>query len=562
MTRPRPRSAPASVLLVLLLAAALPAAAAKPAAPAQEIDALLAKAIPADGPGVAAIAVKDGKTVFRKAYGMANLELGVPLSPDSVFRLGSITKQFTAVAVLMLAEEGKLSLSDPITKHLPGYPTQGHTITVEHLLTHTSGIRSYTGLPGYMTGPKIRTDLTTAELVEVFAKEPMDFAPGAEWRYNNSGYVLLGAILEKVSGKPYGELLAERIFRPLGMKSTRVGDEGPILARRAAGYTRDGEAVANAPFLSMTQPHAAGALVSTVDDLALWDAALSTEKLVKKESLEKAWTPAVTRDGRPTRYGYGFGVSTLRGARSIEHGGGINGFSTYAVRLPGEKVYVAVLANSDAPAADPTALGKEIAALLIGKPFPARVAVPVEPKLLERWVGFYRFDPQTTRTITAEGGKLFSQRSGGPRLELKPLSESEFFFSGSLTRISFVAGADGKAKEALFYPEGADEAEKGVREGDVPAPPSETKVDPALYDLYAGEYELAPGFVLTVRRDGSRLLTRATGQEELEVFPASETEYFLKVVDARITFVKGSDGKVTGLVLRQGGREMPAKRTR
>ena len=562
MTRPRPRSAPASVLLVLLLAAALPAAAAKPAAPAQEIDALLAKAIPADGPGVAAIAVKDGKTVFRKAYGMANLELGVPLSPDSVFRLGSITKQFTAVAVLMLAEEGKLSLSDPITKHLPGYPTQGHTITVEHLLTHTSGIRSYTGLPGYMTGPKIRTDLTTAELVEVFAKEPMDFAPGAEWRYNNSGYVLLGAILEKVSGKPYGELLAERIFRPLGMKSTRVGDEGPILARRAAGYTRDGEAVANARFLSMTQPHAAGALVSTVDDLALWDAALSTEKLVKKESLEKAWTPAVTRDGRPTRYGYGFGVSTLRGARSIEHGGGINGFSTYAVRLPGEKVYVAVLANSDAPAADPTALGKEIAALLIGKPFPARVAVPVEPKLLERWVGFYRFDPQTTRTITAEGGKLFSQRSGGPRLELKPLSESEFFFSGSLTRISFVAGADGKAKEALFYPEGADEAEKGVREGDVPAPPSETKVDPALYDLYAGEYELAPGFVLTVRRDGSRLLTRATGQEELEVFPASETEYFLKVVDARITFVKGSDGKVTGLVLRQGGREMPAKRTR
>ncbi len=560
MTRPRPRLVSASALF-LLLAAALPAAAAKPAAPAQEIDALLARAIPADGPGVAVIAVKDGKTVFRKAYGMANLELGVPLVPDSVFRLGSITKQFAAVAVLMLAEEGKLSLSDPITKHLPGYPTHGHVITVEHLLTHTSGIRSYTGLPGYMTGPKIRADLTTAELLEVFSKEPMDFAPGAEWRYDNSGYVLLGAILEKVSGKPYGELLAERIFRPLGMKSTRVGDEGPILARRAAGYTRDGETVANARFLSMTQPHAAGALVSTVDDLALWDAALYGEKLVKRASLEQAWTPAVTRDGKPTRYGYGFGVSTLRGARSIEHGGGINGFSTYAVRLPDEKVYVAVLANSDAPAADPTTLGKEIAALLIGKPFPARVPVPVDPKLLERWVGVYRFDPQTTRTITVDGGKLFSQRSGGPRLELKPLSASEFFFDRSLTRISFVA-PDGKAKEALFYPEGADAAEKGVREGDVPAAPTEAKVDPALYDLYAGEYELAPGFILTVRREGSRLLTRATGQEEFEVFPASETEFFPKVVDARITFVKGSDGKVTGLVLRQGGREMPAKRLR
>ena len=561
MTRPRPRPAPACALLVLLLAAAFPAAAAKPAAPVEKLDALLARAIPGDGPGVAVIAVKDGKTVFRKARGMANLELGVPLSPDSVFRLGSITKQFTAVAVLMLAEEGKLSLADPITKHLPGYPTHGHVITVEHLLTHTSGIRSYTGIPGYMTGPKIRADLTTAELVEVFSKEPMDFAPGGEWRYNNSGYVLLGAILEKVSGKPYGELLAERIFRPLGMKSTRVGDEGPILAKRAAGYTRDGEKVANARFLSMTQPHAAGALVSTVDDLALWDAALYGEKLVKRASLERAWTPAVTRDGKPTRYGYGFGVSTLRGARSIEHGGGIFGFSTYAVRLPDEKVYVAVLANSDGPAADPGTLGKEIAAILIGKPFPARVPVPVDPKLLERWVGVYRFDPQTTRTITTEGGKLYSQRSGGPRLEVKPLSESEFFFDGSLTRIAFVA-PDGKAKEALFYPEGADEAERGVREGDVPAAPSEVKVDPALYDLYAGEYELAPGFVLTVRRDGNRLLTRATGQEEVEVFPASETEFFLKVVDARITFVKGPDGKVTSLVLRQGGREMPAKRTR
>ena len=561
MTRPRPRPAPACALLVLLLAAAFPAAAAKPAAPVEKLDALLARAIPGDGPGVAVIAVKDGKTVFRKARGMANLELGVPLSPDSVFRLGSITKQFTAVAVLMLAEEGKLSLADPITKHLPGYPTHGHVITVEHLLTHTSGIRSYTGIPGYMTGPKIRADLTTAELVEVFSKEPMDFAPGAEWRYDNSGYVLLGAILEKVSGKPYGELLAERIFRPLGMKSTRVGDDGPILARRVSGYTRDGETIANARFLSMTQPHAAGALVSTVDDLALWDAALYGEKLVKRASLERAWTPAVTRDGKPTRYGYGFGVSTLRGARSIEHGGGIFGFSTYAVRLPDEKVYVAVLANSDGPAADPGTLGKEIAAILIGKPFPARVPVPVDPKLLERWVGVYRFDPQTTRTITTEGGKLYSQRSGGPRLEVKPLSESEFFFDGSLTRIAFVA-PEGKAKEALFYPEGADEAEKGVREGDVPAAPTEAKVDPALYDLYAGEYELAPGFVLTVRRDGNRLLTRATGQEELEVFPASETEFFLKVVDARITFVKGPDGKVTSLVLRQGGREMPAKRTR
>ncbi len=555
----RARAGALPVLLAIPVLAFALASAAGLATTAEAIDAMLAKAIPADGPGAVVIAVKDGRTVFRKAYGMANLELGVPLSPGSVFRLGSITKQFTAVAVLMLAEEGKLALSDPITKFLPDYPAQGHVITIEHLLNHTSGIRSYTDIPGYMNA-RIRADLTTQELVEAFAREPMDFAPGERWQYNNSGYVLLGAVIEKASGKKYGEFVAEKIFRPLGMKATAYGDDGPILPKRASGYSRDGETVVNARYLSMTQPHAAGGLVSTVDDLAAWDAALSTERLVKEASLEKAWTPAVTRDGKPTRYGFGWGVSTFRGARALEHGGGIFGFSTYGIRLPDEKVYVAVLANSDSPKADPGMLGKRIAALLIGRPFPAQVPVPVDPKVLARWTGVYRFDPQTTRTVTVEGGKLFSQRVGGPRLEVKPSSETEFFYEGSLTRLEFVAGPDGRATEVLFFPEGADEAERGVREGDVPTAPAAVKVDPALYDLYAGEYELAPGFVLTVRRDGGRLLTQATGQQELEVFPASETEFFLKVVDARITFVKGADGKVNELVLRQGGRAMPAKR--
>lgn len=553
------RAARALALQTLLLSAAGPAPAARPATTAEAIDAMLAKAIPADGPGAAVIAVKDGKTVFRKAYGMANLELGVPLAPDSVFRLGSITKQFTATAVLILREEGKLSLSDPITKFLPGYPTHGHVITLEHLLNHTSGIRSYTGIPGYMA-TKIQADLTPDQLVDAFKSEPMDFAPGERLEYNNSGYVLLGAVIEKVSRETYADFVADRIFKPLGMKATAYGAEGPILPKRAAGYTRNGETVLNARYLSMTQPYSAGALVSTIDDLALWDASLYTEKLVKRASLEKAWTPAVTRDGQPTHYGYGWAISTLRGARALEHGGGIFGFSTYGIRLPDDKVYVAVLANSDRPKADPGMLGKKIAALLIGKPFPEQVPVAVAPEVLARWTGVYRFDPQTTRTVTVEGGRLFSQRSGGARVEITPTSETEFFFEGSLAHLKFVPGPEGKATEVLFYPEGTDEPEHGVREGGVPEALAEAKVDPALYDLYAGKYELAPGFVLAVRRDGSRLLTQATGQEEFEVFPASETEFFLKVVDARITFVKGADGKVNELVLRQAGREMPAKR--
>ena len=335
--------------------------------------------------------VKDGRTLFRKAYGMANLELGVPLQPDMVFRLGSITKQFTAAAILMLAEEGKLSLQDPIEKHLPGYPTQGHAITIEHLLTHTSGIQSYTDMPGWMTS-RIQGPMTVTELVDGFKKEPMQFAPGERWAYNNSGYILLGAIVEKASGKTYEAFVRERIFEPLGMTSSYYDHTEAILPKRAPGYTREGDQPRNARYLSMTQPYAAGSLASTVDDLARWDASLYTEKLLKKASLDRAWTPYVLKDGKPTGYGYGWGVSTLRGRRAISHGGGIFGFSTYAVRLPDERVYVAVLCNSDSPSADPEYLGKKIAALAVGDPFPEPAAITLDPKVLERYAGVYRID--------------------------------------------------------------------------------------------------------------------------------------------------------------------------
>ena len=324
--------------LGLLLPAGAAAAPAPPAAsPSAAIDALLKSSFPAERPGAAVIVVKDGRPLFRKAYGMADLELGVPLQPDMVFRLGSITKQFTAVAILMLAEEGKLSLQDPIEKHLPGYPTQGHVITIEHLLTHTSGIQSYTDMPGWMTS-RILAPMTVQELIDGFKKEPMQFAPGTRWTYNNSAYVLLGAIVEKASGKTYEAFVRERIFQPLGMSSSHYDTSEAIIPRRAPGYTRQGEAPRNAAYLSMTQPYSAGALASTVDDLARWDASLYTEQLLKRPSLEKAWTPYVLSSGKATGYGYGWGVSKLRGRRAVDHGGGIFGFSTYAVRLPDERV--------------------------------------------------------------------------------------------------------------------------------------------------------------------------------------------------------------------------------
>jgi len=242
---------------------------------AKAINETLAQTYKSNEPGSAVVVVNGGRVIFRKGYGMANLELGVPVEPDMVFRLGSVTKQFTAVAVLMLAEQGKLSLDDDITKFIPDYPAKTQRVTVEQLLTHTSGIKSYTSLPEWLLMWRKDTELN--ELIGLFKDKPADFAPGERWAYNNSGYVLLGAIIEKASGQSYQDFIEKNIFQRLGMAHSFYDNTARVIPRRVTGYSKGKDGYINAPYLSMTQPHAAGALVSSVDDLALWDAALYTD---------------------------------------------------------------------------------------------------------------------------------------------------------------------------------------------------------------------------------------------------------------------------------------------
>lgn len=559
MTSPMRTLASWCWLAALLLSPGLPpGASAQPAATA-EMDAMVAAAFAPDQPGGAVIVVKDGTPVYRRAIGMASMELGVPLTADSVFRLGSITKQFTAAAVMLLVEDGTVSLTDPIEKYLPGYPTQGHVITVEHLLTHTSGIQSYTAIPGWFPG-KIRADLPLLELIDGFKKEPMQFAPGERYAYNNSAYVILGAVIEKASGVSYEQFLATRIFTPLGMTHTFFGSNRPLIRGRVQGYSEDKGAVVNAQFLSMTQPHAAGSIVSTVDDLAKWDAALTAGTLLKPASLTRMSTPYRLKDGTSTGYGYGLQTKALRGHPTLEHSGGIFGFSTFAVRVPDARVYVAVLANSDAPKTSPAYLARRLAAVALGSPFPERTAITLDAATLAKYAGVYEGSDGVRRTVSLDGGTLFTQRPGGERQPVRPFSSNEFFYGGSLTWLRFEGDAGGHATEMLIFPDGVETPERATRVTDAPATPTAVRVDPAVYDAYVGEYELAPDFVLTVTREGDRLITQATGQRQIEIFPASETEFFPKEIDARITFVKDASGRVTQLVLRQSGRERIARR--
>ncbi len=533
----------------------------RPAAPNKDlptaINEVLEKTYKADEPGAAVIVVRDGKVVFRKGYGKANLELGVPVEPDMVFRLGSITKQFTAVGILMLAEQGKLSLDDDITKFLPDYPTKGQRITIEHLLTHTSGIKNYTSLPEWLA--LWRKDLTVKEIIDLFKNQPMDFAPGERWSYSNSGYILLGAIIEKVSGQTYQDFIEKNIFAPLGMKHSYYDNTARLIPRRVEGYSKVNEGYQNAAYLSMTQPFSAGSLMSSVDDLALWDAALYTEKLVTQQSLKRAWTPRLLNNGKSTHYGYGWSMSAYEGHPIIEHGGGVNGFATDALRMPADRIFVAILTNKDSMS--PGAVAFEVAALAIGKPYQEPAGIKLTASQLDQYVGVYQLDEKEEVIIRRDGEKLLANLPGGGRAEIIPSSETQFFIRGSLTRLSFTKNTAGVTAFVLHDRYGTDQAARKT-DKPLPAPRKEAVVDAAIYEAYVGDYEIAPNLTITISKEGSKLMVQAIGQPKLELFPESPSKFFVKEADIQIEFVVDGSGKATSLVFYQAGQRLPAKKVK
>lgn len=295
-------------------------------------------------PGASIAVVKDGQVVVAKGYGLSNVEAATKATENTVYQLASVTKQFTAAAILMLVEDGKLSLDAKVTELLPGLPAAWAPVTIRHLLSHTSGIKSYTDVFGAEKTPDDKV-FTSAGIVALVADAPLQFTPGERFAYCNTGYYLLGLVIEKVSGKKYADFLAERIFTPLGMTSTGLDDYADARPQRAKGYLLADGASKPAPHTHPSQPFAAGALVSTVVDMAKWDAALNARKLLKPASYDAMWTPFTFNDGKKSGYGFGWQLEPYRTRPRQAHGGGITGFSTFISRYPEEKVTVIALVN-------------------------------------------------------------------------------------------------------------------------------------------------------------------------------------------------------------------------
>ena len=318
-------------------------------------------------PGLALAVVRDGQIIKARGYGLANIELDVPVKAETIFQTGSVGKQFTATAVMMLVEDGKIRLDDPIGKYLPSAPATWKNITVRNLLTHTYGIHDYETESLKKKGPafvNLRNDYTEDDLFKKFSGLPLDFPPGSQWRYSNSGYVILGILIHKVTGQFYGDVLQERIFRPLGMTSTRIISEADIIPNRAAGYRLVNGEIKNQEWVSPTlNTTADGALYTNVVDMAKWDAALYTEKLLKQGSLNQMWTPVRLNDGKTAEYGFGWDINRVNGHRLIEHGGAWQGFTTQISRYVDDKFTVIVLTNLDSEHSEPDKIAHNVAAI-------------------------------------------------------------------------------------------------------------------------------------------------------------------------------------------------------
>ncbi len=527
----------------------------------------------------------DGEVLLKKGYGPANIELNVDNKPETKFRLGSITKQFTSALILILEQQGKLSVEDKISDHLDYFRKDlGQKISIHHLMTHTSGLPEYLRTPDFMrTTAKLHADVK--QFIIDYCSDDLNFEPGTDWSYSNSGYFILGAIIEKVSGMTYEEALNNFIFKPLEMNDSGYDLLTPIITNRAAGYVKQFIGYTNADFIDMTVPYSAGSLYSTVEDLYKWDRSLYTNKILSDKSREKMFTGYA--DAMGAKYGYGWVIAeTVEDGDTItytSHGGGINGFNTLITRRLYDQSLVVLLNNTRlAPLNE---METKIFEIIDGKEytFPKQ---PIEDYLYS--------------VISDEGIKI--ALSNFDALNESGDIESFIVSEVGLNNLGYALMAEDKLDAAIdifalnikLYPEsfntydsmGEALLEKGEKEkaienykksvelnprnqngidvlkklGVEVEEPAEVELTLEQLEEFVGKYQLAPNFYIEVFIKDGKLFERATGQEAFEIYPESESKFYMKVVDAQIEFKRDENGKVNEMILYQGGREVPGKK--
>lgn len=523
------------------------------------------------------LVAEKGKVVYAKGLGLANMEWSIPNQPDTKFRIGSITKQFTATLILQLVEEGKLKLDGKITDYLTDYRKDtGERVTIHHLLNHTSGIPSYTSRPDFRTAI-MRNPYKVADFVKQLTSGDLEFEPGSKFSYNNSGYVLLGAIIEKVTGKSYETVLTERILKPLGMTNSGYDNTSPLLAKRASGYEKRPSGYVNAPYLDMTLPYAAGSLYSTVEDLYKWDQALHEGKILSAESRKLMFTPGLSN------YGYGIritdetiGKSELK-TKIIGHGGGINGFNSLLTRAV-DKGQTVVILDNIGQGRRHGQITTSIIGILNGQPYdPPRQSIsevlyPIAEKDVAAAVAEYR-KLKATKADSYDFAENELQTLGYQLVVLKRFKDAVEIFKLNVEMFPKSSNSFDSLGETYLELGEKDLALTSYKKAIELNPANANavrivnklegktaKVDPAVFDAYVGDYELNPTFVLSISKEGDKLFAQRVGQPKMDVEAVSETQFSIPQVNASLAFERDSAGKVTGLLLTQGTRTLQGKK--
>lgn len=529
-----------------------------------------------------ALVADDNKVIFKKGYGLANVEWNIPNTPDTRFRIGSISKQFTSMLIMQLVAEGKIKLDGKLSDYLPYYRKDtGDQITIEMLLTHTSGIPSYTSRADF--GEQVSKKFYKPDdFVKEYCSGDLEFEPGKKFLYNNSGYFILGAIIEKVSGQSYEEVLRSRILQPLGMKHSGYDWHQSIIEKRASGYDKTSTGFRNAPWLDMSLPYAAGSLYATVEDLFIWDQALRTEKLLPRTYMDEIFKGRVDAFGG--QYAFGWGVRKQKiGEKEfdvISHGGGINGFNTINYLIP-EKGQIVIL-FSNAGGAPLNEMTEKIIAILNGekalpplKSLTQHLAQIIAKEGIEAaGKKFPELKDDTLRFTLSEGemNQLGYEYLGENKiadaiavfkmnLDAFPKSFNVYdSYAEALLKSGDKEGAIVNYKKSIELNPRSQSGIKALKDlGVMVEEMKDADVAAEVLQQYVGKYQLAPNFILTITVQDKQIFAQATGQPRFEIFPESETTFYLKVVAAKIEFVKEA-GTVTRLILFQNGREMPASK--
>lgn len=522
----------------------------------QHFDQMLSEQFKPDEPGAAVLVARQGKVIYSKAFGMANMELNVPMENDHVFWIASLGKQFTAIAILQLMEQGKLGLQDDITRYIPDYPTRGNTITIEHLLTHSSGIHNFSGMED--PEKKLALDCTPREVIDFFKNLPMRFTPGTQWEYSNSGYFLLGYIIEVITGQPYSAYIEDHILRPAGMTHSLYASDTRIIPNRVGAYSYGDMGYENAQARNITHVYSAGAIQSTVADFFKWHLAVHQHQLVKKETLERALTRVTLTNGKEADYGYGWRLGYMYDSPSIWHGGLISGFGTTALYLPVEDVFVVVFTNCDCQY--PKDIASRLAALAAGKPYTYE-PISIDSSHLYAYTGVYENEKGQQRIISVSGNTLLSQSGRGPSFILIAYQPDQFFFKDDpMQTFSFSLNGQGEVDRLTTRKLTGNEIWKKTTK---PIPdPNGIHVDEKILASYIGEYEIPSQMKFTITLEKDSLFVQAPGQDKIEIFGDTETKFFAKVNDAQFEFIRDDTGQITKVILNQSGRTIEAMKVK